>query len=212
MKKCSQCKRTYDDSFSFCVVDGIALSAAYDPDATLIMNEATSQLLQNRAGIRFIKKGRRRDKGWAGMIVELGVSDVWSELLSIDDYYLPSSNQFTLPDSPYLVHISGGSLEGVWVVYLPKPEDALTDWPPIQVRSRVDNASGNKTRVGFGILTTVSIKQNYNPDAPPIVSAIKGEGLRLLDDVANQRTLSSDGKGNTSETITVWIVSAKPFC
>lgn len=38
MKRCPQCKRTYDESLSFCLEDGTVLSAAHDPQETLLMS------------------------------------------------------------------------------------------------------------------------------------------------------------------------------
>ena len=35
MKRCTKCQRTYDDSLTFCLVDGTVLSPPYDPQATL---------------------------------------------------------------------------------------------------------------------------------------------------------------------------------
>ena len=35
MKRCSKCERTYDESLTFCLVDGTVLSAPFDPQATL---------------------------------------------------------------------------------------------------------------------------------------------------------------------------------
>jgi hypothetical protein len=37
MKSCPICNRTFEDSFSFCLVDGAVLSAPYDPQATLAL-------------------------------------------------------------------------------------------------------------------------------------------------------------------------------
>jgi hypothetical protein len=34
MKNCPKCNRTFEDSFTFCLVDGAVLSAPYDPQAT----------------------------------------------------------------------------------------------------------------------------------------------------------------------------------
>src|SRR6266850_5982404 len=33
MKSCPQCERTFEDTFSFCLVDGSVLSAPFDPDS-----------------------------------------------------------------------------------------------------------------------------------------------------------------------------------
>jgi hypothetical protein len=40
MKSCPTCNRTFDDTFTFCLVDGAILSAPYDSQATLIIPEA----------------------------------------------------------------------------------------------------------------------------------------------------------------------------
>jgi hypothetical protein len=43
MKSCPSCDRTYaDESNTFCLVDGAILSAPYDPEATLIISEAST--------------------------------------------------------------------------------------------------------------------------------------------------------------------------
>ncbi len=34
MKSCPTCNRTFEDTFTFCLVDGAVLSAPYDPQAT----------------------------------------------------------------------------------------------------------------------------------------------------------------------------------
>jgi hypothetical protein len=40
MKHCPSCKRTYtDETFTFCLEDGSLLSASYDPETTLVMEE-----------------------------------------------------------------------------------------------------------------------------------------------------------------------------
>lgn len=40
MKSCPTCNRTFEDSFTFCLIDGSVLSAPIDPHATLIIPEA----------------------------------------------------------------------------------------------------------------------------------------------------------------------------
>lgn len=42
MKSCPTCNRTFEDSFSFCLVDGAILSAPYDPQATQRVQEFRS--------------------------------------------------------------------------------------------------------------------------------------------------------------------------
>lgn len=39
MKSCPQCNRTFEDSFTFCLIDGSVLSAPFDPHATLASPE-----------------------------------------------------------------------------------------------------------------------------------------------------------------------------
>lgn len=39
MKSCPTCNRTFEDTFTFCLVDGAILSAPFDPHATLIIPE-----------------------------------------------------------------------------------------------------------------------------------------------------------------------------
>jgi hypothetical protein len=39
MKSCPTCNRTFEDTFTFCLVDGSILSAPFDPHATLIIPE-----------------------------------------------------------------------------------------------------------------------------------------------------------------------------
>lgn len=43
MKECPQCKRTYNDSLSFCLEDGSVLSAAYAAEETLIIPQSRTQ-------------------------------------------------------------------------------------------------------------------------------------------------------------------------
>jgi len=46
MKTCPTCKRTYiDETFTFCLEDGSLLSASYDPESTLVMNETLDETL-----------------------------------------------------------------------------------------------------------------------------------------------------------------------
>jgi hypothetical protein len=40
MKSCPTCNRTFEDTFTFCLVDGAILSAPFDPHATLVIPEA----------------------------------------------------------------------------------------------------------------------------------------------------------------------------
>ena len=40
MKSCPTCNRTFEDSFSFCLIDGAVLSAPFDPQATKRIPEA----------------------------------------------------------------------------------------------------------------------------------------------------------------------------
>lgn len=40
MKSCPTCNRTFEDTFTFCLVDGAVLSAPYDPEATKRIPEA----------------------------------------------------------------------------------------------------------------------------------------------------------------------------
>src|ERR687894_91460 len=37
MKSCPTCNRTFEDTFTFCLVDGSILSAPFDPQATLVL-------------------------------------------------------------------------------------------------------------------------------------------------------------------------------
>ena len=37
MKSCPACNRTFEDTFTFCLVDGSILSAPFDPQATLVL-------------------------------------------------------------------------------------------------------------------------------------------------------------------------------
>ncbi len=39
MKSCPECNRTFEDSLTFCLIDGSILSAPFDPHATLVMPE-----------------------------------------------------------------------------------------------------------------------------------------------------------------------------
>jgi hypothetical protein len=43
MKSCPTCNRTFEDTFTFCLIDGSILSAPYDPQATLIDSANNSQ-------------------------------------------------------------------------------------------------------------------------------------------------------------------------
>jgi hypothetical protein len=40
MKSCPECNRTFEDTFTFCLIDGSVLSAPIDPHATLVIPEA----------------------------------------------------------------------------------------------------------------------------------------------------------------------------
>jgi uncharacterized membrane protein YeaQ/YmgE (transglycosylase-associated protein family) len=40
MKTCPTCSRTFDDSFTFCLIDGAILSAPFDSQATLVIPKA----------------------------------------------------------------------------------------------------------------------------------------------------------------------------
>jgi hypothetical protein len=40
MKSCPTCNRTFEDSFTFCLIDGAVLSAPFDPQATKRIPEA----------------------------------------------------------------------------------------------------------------------------------------------------------------------------
>src|SRR6476660_8793399 len=40
MESCPTCNRTFEDSFSFCLIDGAVLSAPFDPQATKRIPEA----------------------------------------------------------------------------------------------------------------------------------------------------------------------------
>jgi hypothetical protein len=40
MKSCPTCKRTFEYTLTYCLVDGAVLSAPFDPQATLIIPEA----------------------------------------------------------------------------------------------------------------------------------------------------------------------------
>ena len=40
MKSCPTCNRTFEDSFTFCLIDGAVLSAPFDPEATRRIPEA----------------------------------------------------------------------------------------------------------------------------------------------------------------------------
>jgi hypothetical protein len=40
MKSCPTCNRTFEDTLTYCLVDGSILSAPFDPQATLIITEA----------------------------------------------------------------------------------------------------------------------------------------------------------------------------
>jgi hypothetical protein len=40
MKRCPTCNRTFEDTFTFCLVDGSVLSAPFDPDATKLPRES----------------------------------------------------------------------------------------------------------------------------------------------------------------------------
>ncbi|HYX71871.1 MAG TPA: hypothetical protein VE732_03815 [Nitrososphaera sp.] len=42
MKSCPTCKRTFEDTFTFCLVDGSILSAPFDPQATLLISNASN--------------------------------------------------------------------------------------------------------------------------------------------------------------------------
>ena len=39
MKSCPTCNRTFEDTLTFCLVDGSILSAPFDPQATLVLPE-----------------------------------------------------------------------------------------------------------------------------------------------------------------------------
>lgn len=39
MKSCPTCNRTFEDTFTFCLIDGSILSAPFDPQATLVLPE-----------------------------------------------------------------------------------------------------------------------------------------------------------------------------
>jgi hypothetical protein len=39
MKRCSTCDRTFEDTFTFCLIDGAVLSAPFDPQAKLVLPE-----------------------------------------------------------------------------------------------------------------------------------------------------------------------------
>jgi foldase protein PrsA len=45
MKSCPECKRTFEDTFTFCLVDGSILSAPFDPSATLTLPPPTTESL-----------------------------------------------------------------------------------------------------------------------------------------------------------------------
>ena len=47
MKRCPTCSRTFEDTFTFCLIDGAILSAPFDPEATQLLPDfSRNNLLQ----------------------------------------------------------------------------------------------------------------------------------------------------------------------
>ncbi|MGH9966574.1 MAG: hypothetical protein ACREBG_01905 [Pyrinomonadaceae bacterium] len=79
MKKCPNCQRTYsDESFSFCLDDGTLLSAAYDPDGTLIMTRSASAAAHTSPAT-----GKRKGSDGGDLNFRAGSSD--SGPIPVDD-------------------------------------------------------------------------------------------------------------------------------
>jgi hypothetical protein len=53
MKSCPQCNRTFEDTFTFCLIDGSVLSAPFDPHATLASPEPVQTEPQLIETLRF---------------------------------------------------------------------------------------------------------------------------------------------------------------
>lgn len=69
MKVCSICNRQYADSLKFCLDDGTVLTAAPEPDATLIDPQATLRLHARETDARPATVKQGRPLAWLGVAV-----------------------------------------------------------------------------------------------------------------------------------------------
>src|SRR5712671_5759395 len=69
MKSCPDCNRTFDDTMTFCLVDGSILSAPFDPTATHHVaaprdsDPAPTEMLFHAANAKATTRSRQTDKG-----------------------------------------------------------------------------------------------------------------------------------------------------
>jgi hypothetical protein len=93
MKSCLTCNRTFEDTLTYCLVDGSILSAPFDPQATVIIPSARktdpppTEVLRNNSSLReAIPSNKKRN--YSALIIGILITIAASSLAGFVSYWL----------------------------------------------------------------------------------------------------------------------------
>jgi len=165
---------------------------------------------RNSVKFRFETAHSPIPKEYEGLRIRIGnLSNVWYEVHSLENFSLPQSKHILLPDPPYIVHLHNQQeIVALWIMYIPRLVDTLDDWTPNQVIDGQDEVTGKPGKIGFGVLSTLTLIGASTE--PPMFDSLNGQGCRLVEDIPPQVAVGYDATGNPFSKVTRWIVLAQP--